>query len=280
MKLAQLVSRTGEQEVVIQVLCHLLSLDRTAVFLLKDIDDDTAKRVLEYVELYHQGTPLAYLLGYTYFHDHKFVVNKNVLVPRYDTEVVVELAEKKMLADAVLGLPRDNYRVLDLCCGSGAIGISLAYLADWLMEEYHDGRYEITAADISKNALNVAKVNARNNQVEVKFVQSDLFENIVGKFDLIVCNPPYVRTLDIGVEDPKTLQEPRIALDGGFDGLYYYRRIMATAKSHLYGTGLLIFEIGYDQAEAVQEIAENYGYSTIRVYKDLAKNDRVITMRV
>ncbi len=280
MKLAQLIAETGEQEAVIQVLCHLLGADRTTVFLLPEFSEEIAQQVRKYVDKYKKGTPLAYLLGYTYFYDRKFLVNKNVLVPRCDTEVLIELAEKKIIADSVMDELSRPYRILDLCCGSGIIGISLAYLTEWLQTKNSHARYEITTADISQAALAVTKANAKLHGVDLHLVQSDLFTNILGQYDLIVCNPPYVRTGDIGVEDKRVLKEPRIALNGGLDGLYYYRRIMATVQEHLRPEGMLMFEVGYDQASQVHDIAENYGFHHIKIYKDLANHDRVVTMEL
>ena len=169
---------------------------------------------------------------------------------------------------------------MDLCCGSGIIGISLAYLCNWLHDNHRELTYEIIAADYSEKALDVAEQNATLHNVDLQFVHSDLLNDIHGKFDLIVCNPPYVRTTEIGVEDEWTLKEPRIALDGGMDGLYFYRRILATAKQYLHTNGMIIFEIGYDQAAALEEIAITHGYRDVKVYKDLAKRDRVVTIRM
>ena len=280
MKLAQLIAQTGEHEAAIQVLCHLLEAERTNVFLVKDISEPIAEKAIQIIEEYKKGTPLAYLLGSTYFNNRKFLVHHDVLVPRHDTEILVELAEKKIIADSVIGHEHTPYRILDLCCGSGIIGISLAYLCDWLRSRHRDLSYEITAADYSVAALEVAVQNSMLHHTDINFVYSNLFDEIRGKFDLIVCNPPYVRTADIGVEDQRTLKEPRMALDGGLDGLYYYRRILATARKNLYPSSMIIFEIGYDQAEAVEEIALQYGYRSVKVYKDLANHDRVVTIRV
>ena len=280
MKLAQLIAQTGEHEAVIQVLCHLLEAKRTNVFLVKDISEPIAKKTIEIINEYKKGIPLAYLLGSAYFYNRKFIVTPDVLVPRHDTEVLVELAEKKIIADSLIGNENTPYKILDLCCGSGIIGISLAHLCDWLYKSHHELVYEITAADCSGAALDVAVKNATLHCVDLKFVQSDLFTDIHGKFDLIVCNPPYVRTADIGVEDKWVLQEPHIALDGGIDGLYFYRRILATAKNHLQPNGMIIFEIGYDQASALEKIALEHGYHSVNVYKDLANRDRVVTIRV
>ncbi len=279
MKLAQLIAQTGEQEATIQVLCHLLEAERTNVFLVKDISEEIAQQAMKIIEEYKKGTPLAYLLGSTYFYNRKFIVTSDVLVPRHDTEILVELAEKKIIADSIIGFEH-TYKVLDLCCGSGIIGISLAYLCDWLQQRHKDLRYEITAVDLSPEALDVATKNAALHNVDINFVHSNLLDDVNAKYDVIVCNPPYVRTMDIGVEDVLTLKEPRMALDGGLDGLFFYRRILSTVQKNLQPNGMIMFEIGYDQAKDIQEIANKLGYRDIHVYKDLAKRDRVVTIRV
>ena len=143
MKLAQLIARTGEHEAVIQVLCHLLEAKRTNVFLVKDISEPIAEKTIEIIEQYKKGIPLAYLLGSTYFYNRKFLVTPDVLVHRHDTEVLVNLREKKIIADSLIGNEHTPYRILDLCCGSGIIGISLSYLCDWLRENHHELSYEI-----------------------------------------------------------------------------------------------------------------------------------------
>ena len=280
MKLAQLIAQTGEHDAVIQVLCHLLEARRTNVFLIKDISEPIAQKTIEIIKQYQQGTPLAYLLGSTYFYNRKFLVTPDVLVPRHDTEVLVEVAEKKIIADSLIGNEHMPYRILDLCCGSGIIGISLAYLCNWLHDNHRELTYEIIAADYSEKALDVAEQNAAMHNIDLQFVHSNLLNDIHGKFDLIVCNPPYVCTNEIGVEDAWTLKEPRMALDGGIDGLYFYRRILATAKQYLHSHGMIIFEIGYNQAAALEEIAIQNGYHSVKVYKDLAKRDRVVTIRM
>lgn len=279
MKLAQLIAQTGEQEATIQVLCYLLEAERTNVFLVKDISDAIAEQTIKIIEEYKKGTPLAYLLGSTYFYNRKFIVTPDVLVPRHDTEILVDIAEKKIIADSVIGFEH-TYKILDLCCGSGIIGISLSYLCDWLHQRHQTLNYAITAVDYSTAALDVASKNATLHNADINFVYSNLLEDVRGKFDVIVCNPPYVRSLEIGVEDPLTLKEPRMALDGGLDGLYFYRHILATAQKNLQPQGMIIFEIGFDQAKDVKEIATKMGFKDINVYKDLAKRDRVVTIRV
>lgn len=280
MKLAELISRAGEQEAVVQILCYLLSIDRTTIFLMREVNDDVAREALKYIDKYKKGMPLAYLLGYCYFYNRKFLVNKDVLIPRFDTEILVELAEKKIIADSVVYKEHNPYKILDLCCGSGVIGISLACLGDWLTEKNHQEKYEVTAVDISRKALLVAQANAKAHDTTINFINSDLLTDVNGCFDLIVCNPPYIRTREIGVEDKRILKEPKLALDGGLDGLYYYRRILSTVQKNLYKGATLMFEVGFDQAEDVKQIAESHGFRYVKIYKDLANHDRVVTMRL
>ncbi len=280
MKLAQLIAQTGEHEATIQVLCHLLEAERTNVFLVKDIGEPIVEQTIKIIDQYKKGTPLAYLLGSTYFYGRKFIVTPKVLVPRHDTEVLVDLAEKQIIKDSIIGVKEPVYQILDLCCGSGIIGISLAYLCDWLHESHKELNFEITAADYSSDALVVAAENMVLHHANVNLVYSDLLTDIHSKYHLIVCNPPYVRTADIGVEDKWVLKEPRMALDGGTDGLYYYRRILNTAKDYLAEQGMIMFEIGYDQSKQLEKIAKEYGYHHVAVYKDLANRDRVVTIRL
>lgn len=280
MKLAQLIAQTGEHEATIQVLCHLLEAERTNVFLVKDISDSVVSETIKIIDAYKKGTPLAYLLGSTYFYNRKFIVTPDVLVPRHDTEVLVELAEKKIIADSIVGHEHVPYRILDLCCGSGIIGISLFYLCDWLRQEHRELEFEVTAVDYSEAALDVAVRNAGMHHAEINFVYSDLLNDVHEKYDLIVCNPPYVRTMDIGVEDERVLKEPHMALDGGIDGLYFYRQILTNARKNLHENAMIIFEIGYDQAASLKEIALRNGYHSVKIYKDLANHDRVVTIRV
>lgn len=210
------------------------------------------------------GEPLQYITGEQEFMGLSFHVDPRVLIPRLDTEI---------LAEEALGYIGGSLcSVLDLCTGSGAIGLSIAKLADGA---------QVTLTDVSCDALEVARLNAKKLGVEdkVTFVRSDLFEAVDGSFDLIVSNPPYVRSdvipgLDTEVKD----HEPMLALDGGADGLDIYMKIVEEAADHLNENGCLMMEIGFDQADDIKRMIKKEGrFGEVRVIKDLARLDRVIS---
>lgn len=206
--------------------------------------------------------PLQYIMGYTEFMGLKFKVNEHVLIPRQDTEVLVE---------EVMKVSRDK-DILDLCTGSGCIIISLKKLG-----KINKG----IGSDISKESLKVAKENATFNEADVGFVESNLFDNIEGKFDIIVSNPPYIPYDDIqDLSMEVRYHEPHLALDGKEDGLYFYKQIAKDVKKYLKPKGLLFFEIGYNQAESLVAILESKGFNDIEVVKDLTGLDRIIKARV
>ena len=206
--------------------------------------------------------PLQYLTGSQEFMGLSFFVDENVLIPRQDTEILVEEALR------ALG---SGMRVLDVCTGSGCILLSLLKLCAGL---------EGTGTDLSEKALQVAGENARRLGVEASFVQGDLFEPVSGKYDCIVSNPPYIasREVDVLMEEVRD-HEPRMALDGGEDGLYFYRKIIAESDLYLKQGGWLMFEIGSDQGEAVTAMMRRAGYTRVEVIRDLAGLDRVVTGR-
>lgn len=206
--------------------------------------------------------PLQYIVGEQEFMGLKFKVNSSVLIPRQDTETLVEEALKKI---------RPDMKVLDMCTGSGCIIISIIKNVP-SAEGY--------AVDISKQALNVAKENAKSNEVPVNFERSDLFDNVTGVYDVIVSNPPYIPTDEIPKLMPEVGSfEPLEALDGKEDGLFFYRKIVAECGSHLRDGGYLLFEIGCEQAEAVTTMLREAGFYEVQVVKDLAGLDRVVIGR-
>ena len=207
-----------------------------------------------------EHVPLQYIVGETEFMGLKFKVNSSVLIPRQDTETLVEEALKVV---------RPGMRVLDLCTGSGCVIVSILHnVSD--VEGY--------AVDISKQALNVAKENARLNDVPVLFGHSDLFDHVTGTFDVIVSNPPYICTDEIAKLMPEVRDfEPMEALDGKEDGLYFYRKIIGQCKQYLNPEGHLLFEIGYDQGQKVSALMREIGFHDVQVIKDLARKDRVVT---
>ena len=214
------------------------------------------------------GVPLQHITHRQEFMKLMFYVDENVLIPRPDTEILVEEVIK--IAKKI-----NAKKILDLCTGSGAIAISLA--------KYIEGS-QITATDISRKALSIAKLNAVNNNVEDKitFVSSDLFQNIPEeKYDIIVSNPPYIKRNVIQKLDKEVRKEPIIALDGGDDGLKFYKKIIDNAYEYLKYKGYLCFEIGYDQKDEVTKLIENEGkYIDTYSKKDLYDNDRIVITKL
>ena len=207
-----------------------------------------------------EHVPLQYIIGETEFMGLKFKVNSNVLIPRQDTETLVEEALKVVTP---------GMHVLDLCTGSGCIIVSILHNVP---------QAEGTATDISKQALLVAKENAKQNGVQVNFERSDLFDAVTGVFDVIVSNPPYIPSGEVPKLMPEVRSfEPMEALDGREDGLYFYRKIIASCPEYLKPGGRVLFEIGYDQGRAVSGLLEEAGFGEIRIVKDLAGNDRVVS---
>ncbi len=236
-------------------------VDRNFYYLHMD-EDITAEQQKEYeiaLKKRAEHIPLQYITGEQEFMGLKFKVNSNVLIPRQDTEVLVEEALKRI---------QPGMRVLDMCTGSGCIAVSIAKNVPHI---------EMHAVDISKQALNVAKDNAKLNEVSVEFERSDLFDHVAGKYDVIVSNPPYIPTSEIPKLMPEVGSfEPVEALDGKEDGLYFYRKIIAECKDYLNPDGMIFFEIGYEQGADVSALLQEAGFSQVAVVKDLAHLDRVV----
>ena len=232
------------------------------------LTDKEKEEYLKYIELLTQGEPIEHITHQKEFMKLNFYVDENVLIPRQDTEVLVE--EVMKIAKKI-----GAKKILDLCTGSGAIAVSLAkYLEN----------IQVTALDISGKALDIAIANAKNNHVQDKitFVESNLFENLgQEKYDIIVSNPPYIRRKEIEALDKEVRKEPRLALDGGEDGLEFYRRIIDEGYAYLKYGGYICLEIGYDQKEEVMQLIEaEKQYSGTYCKKDLYDNDRVIITKL
>ena len=243
---------------------HVGRFDRSYYYLhyREELKEDLAQEYVSIIRKRAERIPLQYITGVQNFMGLDFKVNSNVLIPRQDTEILVETA---------LGVIQPGMRVLDLCTGSGCILISLLHFAREITG---------TGSDISKQALLTAKENARANGVEAEWVRSDLFQNIAGTFHVIVSNPPYIPTRVIDTLMPEVRDfEPVEALDGREDGLFYYDKIIGESGSFLKPRGYLIFEIGHDQGEAVSARMKRAGFEDVRVIRDLSGLNRVVCGR-
>lgn len=231
----------------------------------REITEDELKKIEEIVERRNQGEPLQYLLGETEFMGLKFKVTEDTLIPRADTETLVE--------EVIAKIGKRKLSVLDIGTGSGCIGISIAKNCK---------NAKVTLLDYSDAILQVAKDNADLNGVNVNFIKCDILEEIPeGKFDVIVSNPPYIETDTIfSLDNIVKSYEPVEALDGGFDGLLFYHRIVEEiAPETLKDGGYIAFEIGYNQGEAVIEILKEADFVSIKLKQDPCENDRVVTAR-
>jgi release factor glutamine methyltransferase len=246
-----------------ELLSFVTGRDRTGLimYINTEVSNGTAQEYYDLIEERASRVPLQHITGEQEFMGYRFKVTKDVLVPRMDTELLVEEAAKR----AILGA-----RILDLCTGSGIIGISLKKICFGA---------EVTMTDVSDATLEVAKENAEANKAEVRIIKSDMFEGLDPgeKFSMIVSNPPYIAASEIAELDPEVKDhDPLIALDGGKDGLDFYRIIAKEAPKHLLPGGHLLLEIGYDQGETVPALLAEAGFRDIEVIKDLAGNDRVV----
>ena len=232
----------------------------------KDLKENQEKKVINYADKIKNGYPLQYITNSQEFMGLTFYVDDNVLIPQPDTESLViaaidEIENKNH--EEISKKNKEKIKILDLCTGSGAIAVSIKSI----LKE----KVEIMASDISQKAIEVARKNAKKHNVQIKFICSDMFEKINEKFDLIVTNPPYIRSKEIKLLPEEVQKEPHIALDGGLDGLEYYRLIRKNVKKYLKENGTLMMEIGYDQKEDVQKMFEGS-----KCIKDMENRDRVI----
>lgn len=253
---------------------EMLNCDRASLYLNKDkpLGVDKSSFAASVLKKRLVGEPIDYILGFAEFMGLKFKVSRQVLIPRPETEILVEAA-LRYVSRHKAQVKRTN--ILDLGTGSGCIAISLAKFLP---------QAKVDALDISKSALKIAEENADLNKVKINFLESDLFKsadlnNI--QYDMIVSNPPYVRSLDIVGLQPEIQFEPNIALDGGFDGLDFYRRIIKHSPKYLAKGAFLILEIGFGQARDIKDIFQKSGnFEIIEVIKDYNNIDRVVVGKV
>ena len=244
---------------------HIIGHDRSWYFLhmQEQVSYDMEEEYKRLLQLRGTHKPLQQITGKAYFMGLEFTVNEHVLIPRQDTEILVEEALKRM---------SEHARILDLCTGSGCILLSLLY---------NKNKAEGIGIDISEDALEVARYNGYELNICAEFIKSNLLEKAEGAFDLIVSNPPYIPAKVIeGLMEEVRDYEPHLALDGGEDGLDFYRRIVAEAGAYLNPGGWLIMEIGQEQGEAVRQMLLQAGYEEIEVVQDLAGLDRVVLGRM
>ncbi len=245
------------------LLAHVFDLKRTDMIIKGDTlaDESKSENYLMFIQQRCEHIPLQHITGSQEFMGLEFVVSADVLVPRQDTEVLVQ----EVLENC------ENKSVLDMCTGSGCIIISLAKLGKLT---------RAVGADLSKGALAVAAENVKRHQVSVELLQSNLFSKVEGSFDILVSNPPYIPTRDIDELMPEVKDyEPHMALDGREDGLEFYRQISSAGKKQLNKGGLIFYEIGYNQGEAVKQILMSEGFTDVMIKKDLSGLDRVVRAR-
>ena len=292
----KLLEESGIEEASLDawlLLEHVTGISRASYYADPDreMSPDEWRIYSELVGRRAERVPLQHITGTQEFMGLVFEVNEHVLIPRQDTEILVEQALAFIGSGKVPAAENSRTRILDMCTGSGCILLSVMHWAESYRQkalrkagdtarggEKQDIIIEGTGADISPKALAVAEKNARRLGISAGFVESDLFGAVRGKYGMIVSNPPYIRTDEIkDLQKEVRLHDPVIALDGREDGLYYYRRIVRESRSYLEEGGALLFEIGCDQAEAVSGLMSGAGFSEITVKKDLAGLDRVVS---
>ena len=249
------ITPSSDESDIDWIFCEVTNQKRSALAELKTVEQKQYETLESLAKKLAKGMPLAYALGYTDFYGNKISVNENVLIPRSETEMLCAKAKELF----------KGKNILDLCTGSGAVAVTLA----------KETGAKVVASDISEKALEVAKLNALNNSVKIDFIKSDMFENIDGEFDMIVSNPPYIKRADISSLDNNVKDfEPHIALDGGDDGLDFYRIIAKNVFDYLAKDGIILMEVGIGQADAVKNMFDG----KVEVYKDLEGIDRIVAV--
>lgn len=259
MKIKDILEKNNNDLII--ALTYLLNTNKNLLFLNKEeaLDEKIENELKIINDKINEGYPLQYAIGKWNFYGLDLLVDKRALIPRYETEILVDL---------IINDNSNNKKILDIGTGSGAISLALS-------KNLKDSK--IIGVDISKKAIDLANENKiKLNINNVEFKESDIFSNIEEKFDIIVSNPPYINKEDFEKLDNKLYYEPQNALYGGEDGLYFYKKIIKNAKNFLNKNGKIYLEIGYDQKDSIINLLEEYGYKQIKSYKDFNDFDRII----
>lgn len=259
MKIKDILEKNNNDLII--ALTYLLNTNKNLLFLNKEetLDEKIENELKIINDKINEGYPLQYAIGKWNFYGLDLLVDKRALIPRYETEILVDL---------IINDNSNNKKILDIGTGSGAISLALS-------KNLKDSK--IIGVDISKNAIDLANENKiKLNINNVEFKESDIFSNIDEKFDIIVSNPPYINKEDFEKLDNKLYYEPQNALYGGEDGLYFYKKIIKNAKNFLNKNGKIYLEIGYNQKDSISDLLEEYGYKQIKSYKDFNDFDRII----
>lgn len=266
-KACLLLRRQGKEESLARFLLMYILDESPQLFsnsLSEQISKENEEKYFSLIEKHiKEDVPLSHLVGFEYFYDRKYKVTKDVLSPRMETE---ELIYK--VIEYINTSNKNKFKILDLCTGSGIIAITLK-------KELEQVSVDVIASDISKEAIEVAKENSQSHDATIKFIKSDIFNNIDDKFDIIVSNPPYIDRKDkVTMQDNVLKYDPHLALFAEEEGMYFYRKIIEQANDYLNENGVIFFEIGYDQKDKIIKLADMNGYSA-EVYKDINGRDRM-----
>ena len=266
-KACLLLRRQGKEESLARFLLMYM-LDESPQLFSNSFSEQMSKenenKYFSLIEKYiKEDVPLSHLVGFEYFYDRKYKVTKDVLSPRMETE---ELIYK--VIEYVKASNKNKFKILDLCTGSGIIAITLK-------KELEKVSVDVIASDISEEALEIAKENSQSHDATIKFIKSDIFNNIDNKFDIIVSNPPYIdRKDEVTMQDNVLKYDPHLALFAEEEGMYFYRKIIEQANDYLNENGVIFFEIGYDQKDKIIKLADMNGFSA-EVYRDINGRDRM-----
>lgn len=255
---AGIVEAKVDARMLLESVCHTSYTDLYAHGD-REVTEEEQKLYEEYLSRRQLHEPLQQIIGECEFMGLTFKVSRDVLTPRQDTENLVEEVMKEL---------HDGMRILDMCTGSGCIILSLLH---------YSNDCQGVAVDLSEEALKIARANGERLGEKVEWIRSDLFSDLEGKFDRIVSNPPYIASGEIdGLMTEVRDFEPRMALDGKEDGLFFYRKIIDEAREYLYHDGMLYFEIGYDQGQSVSRLMKDAGFVEVNVVRDFVGNDRIV----